>query len=460
MNRYENVLGTIGRTPLVHLSRVASGLDATILAKVECLNPGGSIKDRIGLAMIEDAERRGLLKPGGTIIEATSGNTGVGLALVAAVKGYRCIFVMPDKMSEDKQSLLRAYGAEVIITPTAVPPDSPASYNGVADQLGREIPGAFRPNQFSNPLNPDAHYRTTGPEIWADTEGQIDVLVASMGTGGTISGTGKYLKEKKPELVVVGADPEGSILSGDSPQSYLVEGIGEDFVPRTFNRQVVDDMVRVSDEESFAMARRLAREEGLLVGGSAGTAVAAAIKYAHRLPQGKLVVVILPDTGRNYVTKIFSDSWMAAHGFADHALTTVTVSDVLASKEQSVPVVGIEPEAMVINAVRLMEAHDISQLPVLEGECNVGSVSEGTLLKLLHDGVDLEQQAIRTVMAQPLPQIEDRIDVTEVYRLLLGGHGGVVVTRKGCPIGFLSRIDLVKYWAKKGSTTAKEEPHE
>jgi cystathionine beta-synthase len=448
MGTYESVLGAIGRTPLVKLSRVTSGLGVTMLAKVESLNPGGSIKDRIGLAMIEDAERRGLLKPGGTIIEATAGNTGVGLALVAAVKGYRCIFVMPDKMSEDKRGLLRAYGAEVVITPTSVPPDSPESYNGVADRLGREIPGAFRPAQFSNPLNPDAHFRTTGPEIWADTEGRVDVLVASMGTGGTISGTGRYLKEKKPELQVVGADPEGSILSGDSPHSYLVDGIGEDFVPRTFNRQVVDDMVRVSDAESFAMARRLAREEGLLVGGSAGTAVAAAIKYARRLPQGKLIVVILPDTGRNYLTKMFSDPWMAEHGFVDRASTVQTAGDVLASRERLVSIIGIEPEAMAMDAVRLMEKHDVSQLPVLEGGRNVGSVSEVTLVKLLHDGVDLQRQAVRAVMARPLPEVEDRIDVGEVYRLLLAGGGGVVVTREGTAIGFLARIDLVNFWTR------------
>ena len=454
MQTLDNVLGAIGGTPLVRLSKVTSGLDVTMLAKVECLNPGGSIKDRIGLAMVEDAERRGLLKPGGTIIEATAGNTGVGLALVAAVKGYRCIFVMPDKMSEDKRSLLRAYGAEVIITATSVPPDSPESYNGVADRLGREIPGAFRPSQFSNPLNPDAHYRTTGPEIWADTDGKVDVLVASMGTGGTISGTGQYLKEKKPGLLVVGADPEGSILSGDSPHSYLVEGIGEDFVPRTFNRQVVDDMVRVSDAESFAMARRLAREEGLLVGGSSGTAVAAAIKYARRLVQDKLVVVILPDTGRNYLTKMFSDSWMAEHGFVDRALTAQSAGDVLASKANAIPIIGIGPDAMAIDAVRLMEQHDVSQLPVLEDGRNVGSVSEITLVKLLHDGVDLQRQAVRAVIARPLPEIEERIDVGEVYRLLLAGHGGVVVTRDGAAIGFLARIDLVNYWSK-----GKEEPN-
>ncbi|HPO01341.1 MAG TPA: pyridoxal-phosphate dependent enzyme, partial [Opitutaceae bacterium] len=261
MARYENILQAVGRTPLVRLARLGAGLASPIYAKVESLNPGGSIKDRVGLQMIEAAERAGLLQPGGTIVEATAGNTGVGLALAAAVKGYRLIVVLPDKMSAEKISLLRAYGAEVVITATNVPPDSPESYNGVADRLAREIPGAFRPDQFSNPNNPLAHYLTTGPEIWADSEGKVGVLVAGMGTGGTISGTARFLKEKNPNLIVVGADPEGSILSGDSPRSFKVEGIGEDFIPKTFNRQIVDEMVRISDKESFNTARRLAREE-------------------------------------------------------------------------------------------------------------------------------------------------------------------------------------------------------
>jgi cystathionine beta-synthase len=314
---FGSVLATIGGTPLVRLNKLTGNISSKLFVKVEAFNPGGSSKDRIGLVMIEAAEKSGQLKPGGTIVEATAGNTGVGLAQAAAIKGYRTIFVMPDKMSADKIALLKAYGAEVVITPTSVPPDSPESYNGVAERLAQEIPGAFRPNQFNNPNNPLAHYLTTGPEIWRDSGGEVEVFVAGMGTGGTISGTAKYLKEKNPNVIIVGADPEGSILSGDTPKSYKVEGIGEDFIPRTFDRQLVDEMVRVSDKESFNTARRLAREEGLLVGGSSGTAVAAALKYAERLTKGKYIVVLLPDTGRNYLSKIFSDQWMKENGFLE-----------------------------------------------------------------------------------------------------------------------------------------------
>ena len=336
----DNILEAVGRTPLVRLNKIARGIKSTIYVKPEMLNPGGSVKDRIGIAMMEDAEREGKLKPGGTIVEATAGNTGVGLALVAAIKGYRCIFVMPDKMSQDKINLLRAYGAEVVITPTSVPPDSPESYNGVADRLAREIPGAFRPNQFENPNNPRAHYLTTGPEIWEDSGGKVEVFVAGMGTGGTISGTGQFLKEKNPNITIVGADPEGSILSGDTPKSYKVEGIGEDFIPKTFNRQLVDEMVRVTDEESFLMARRLAREEGLLAGGSSGTALAAALKFAQRLDRPKYIVVLLPDTGRNYIDKIFSDRWMMENGFLkqNHA-KEAHVQDALLTKKRFPPLI-------------------------------------------------------------------------------------------------------------------------
>ncbi len=449
MRVFANVLEAIGKTPLVKLTKVTEGLPVTILAKIEYFNPGGSVKDRIGLAMIEDAERRGLLKPGGTIVEATAGNTGVGLALVAAIKEYRCIFVMPDKMSEDKINLLKAYGAEVVVTPTNVPPDSPESYNGVADRLAREIPGAFRPNQFANQKNPEIHYHTTGPEIWNDTDGKVDVFVAGMGTGGTISGVGSYLKERKPDLIVVGADPEGSILSGDFPKSFKVEGIGEDFVPATFNRQAVDEMIRVSDAESFWMTRRLAREEGLLVGGSSGTAAVAAVKFARRLPAGKTVVVLLPDSGRNYLTKIFSDRWMEEQGMLDYSPEHFTVGDVLKLKSQTPALISIGPEQRASQAVEMLDQHQISQLPVIQEGKVLGTVGEVTLAKLLHDGADLSDKLVRDVMARPLPQVEATTDLAEPYRLLLAGHGGVIVTRSGVAEGFLARIDLVNFWNRK-----------
>ena len=444
MARYENILQAIGRTPLIRLRRIGADIASPIYAKVESLNPGGSVKDRVGFAMVEAAEKAGLLKPGGTLVEATAGNTGMGLALVAAVKGYRLIVVLPDKMSAEKISLLRAYGAEVVITATNVPPDSPESYNGVAERLAREIPGAYRPDQFSNPNNPLAHYLTTGQEIWTDSEGHVEVFVASMGTGGTISGTARYLKERNPAITIVGADPEGSILSGDAPHSYKVEGIGEDFIPKTFNRQVVDEMVRVSDKDSFNTARRLAREEGILAGGSSGTALAAALKYAQRLTQPREIVVLLPDTGRNYISKIFSDEWMRENGFwQDRVSRAVKIAQVLGQKKVLPPLISVQPQDKLKAAIQLFQQHNISQLPVIENNRVVGSLNEASIMKTLHDGVDLNNQEIRAVMGKPLPVLDENTDIAEAYRLLLGGSPAIVVLRADAPVGLISRFDFI-----------------
>ena len=441
-----SILEAIGHTPLVRLNRLTRGLRAEICVKMEPLNPGGSVKDRIGVKMIEAAEQAGQLAPGGTIVEATAGNTGVGLALAAAVKGYRCIFVLPDKMSADKVDLLKAYGAEVVITPTSVPPDSPQSYNGVAERLSREIPGAFRPNQFGNPNNPLAHYLSTGPEIWEDTGGRLDAFVAGMGTGGTISGVGRYLKEKDPAIAVVGADPEGSILSGDSPHGYKVEGIGEDFIPSTFTRQVVDEMIRVSDRESFNTARRLAREEGILAGGSAGTALAAALRYAERLPAGKRVVVLLPDTGRNYLSKIYSDGWMQENGFWEGEVRArVPVGELLERDRKKSLLIAVSPDDPLERVARLLEERAISRVPVLEGGRSVGTVSETSLVLAAAGGRGLPDVPVRQFMGRPLPEIDAGSDVREARRQLLSGAGALLVIRDGRPWAVITESDLVGY---------------
>ena len=450
----ENVLDAIGRTPLVRLRCVAERSPCPVYGKAEFINPGGSIKDRIARAMVEQAERDGLIQPGvSTIIEATAGNTGVGLALTAAVKGYRCIFVLPDKMSAEKLDLLRAYGAEVVIVPTNVPPDSPESYNGVADRLLNEIPRAWRPNQFGNLANPDVHYRTTGPEIWEQTAGRVTCFVAGIGTGGTISGVGRYLKERNPQVRIVGADPDGSVLSGGTPKSWKVEGIGEDYVPKTFNSQMVDDWVRVTDAESFAAARQLARREGLLVGGSSGTAVAAALRYAERLTPSDLVVAILPDTGRNYLSKFYNDEWLRLNGFADTPARRATAADVLEMQGQR-KLLALTPEHTVQDAVALCRVQAISQIPNNEGDRSVGSIQEVTLARLLHDGPAPEDVKLRGVMARPLLEVDATIALDEVYRLLMAGHTGVLVRRGGRIAGIITRIDLVEYWDRPPASAA------
>ena len=441
----DSILDAVGHTPLVQLSRLGEGLQAKVAVKVEMTNPGGSVKDRVALAMIAEAEQKGLLRPGGTIIEATAGNTGVGLAMVAAVKGYRCIFVLPDKMSNEKIALLKAYGAEVVITQTAVAPDSPESYNGVADRLSREIPGAWRPNQFTNLANPEIHYRTTGPEIWDQTKGKITVFVCGVGTGGTVSGVGKYLKERNPNIKVVGADPEGSVLSGGSPKPWKVEGIGEDFVPKTFSSQYVDDWVRVSDAESFHVARELARREGMLLGGSTGTNVAAALRYARRLGPGQLVVALGCDTGRNYLSKFFDDGWLKANSLIFDQPPAHSVGDLL-KKRGPRKLVSVTPDATAEQAIQLLEATGISQLPVLDGGRPVGSVQEVSLARILHDGRDPTKVPIGELMARPLPVLDIHTHLDEAYRLLLAGYTGVLATQDGEVIDIVTRIDLIHYW--------------
>ena len=444
----ETILQSVGRTPLVQVRRMSEGLQARIYLKLESINPGGSVKDRVGVAMIAEAERRGWLRPGGTIIEATAGNTGVGLAMVAAVKGYRCIFVVPDKMSREKISLLKAYGAEVVVTPTSVAPDSPESYNGVADRLAREIPGAWRPNQFTNLANPDVHYRTTGPEVWQQTEGRVTVFVAGVGTGGTISGVGRYLKEQNPDVKVVGADPEGSVLSGGSGKPWKVEGIGEDYVPKTFNSQVVDDWVRVGDAEAFHVAREMARREGMLLGGSSGTSVAAALRYARRLSGQHLVVALGADTGRNYLSKFYDDQWLAENKLTMTEEPTFSIGDLLRTRGPR-DLVTVEPSATAAAAIELMQSRGISQLPVLEGGRPVGSVQEVTLARVLHDHQDTERVAVGEIMARPLPVLDVRVHLDEAYRLLLSGNTGVLAVAEGKVVDILTRIDLVQYWDRQ-----------
>jgi cystathionine beta-synthase len=459
-SEHPSVLELVGNTPIVRLQTLGWDTGSTLLAKLEYLNPGGSVKDRIGLAMLEAAEREGKLKPGGTIVEPTSGNTGIGLAIAAASKGYRCIFVMPDKMSQEKISMLRAYGAEVVITPTAVEPDSPESYYSVSSRLAEEIPGGYKPDQYSNLANPEAHYEVTGPEIWKQTGGEIDAIVISVGTGGTISGVGRYFKEHKPEVLIVGADPEGSVYTAKADEDvhpYLVEGIGKDAWPATMDPSVVDEWIRVSDRDSFLTARRLAHEEGLLVGGSGGTTVWAAIELARRMGPGKTILTMIPDSGRSYLSKIYDDNWMLEHGFVERREPLPTVDQLLRSKtveEVSVPeFVTVSAHQKVGEAVDIMQRYSISQLPVVrDGELEsladvIGSLQDRDLLDRVFKNPDALHDDVANVMQPPLAAVESGATLDEVFSTLTGPRNAVVVARGGKPVGVLTRSDLLEYLA-------------
>jgi cystathionine beta-synthase len=457
---YPTVLDLVGQTPLVRLQRLAPAGGPTILAKLEYLNPGGSVKDRIGLRMIEEAERSGKLKPGGTIVEPTSGNTGVGLAIAAAINGYRCVFVMPDKVAEEKRALLRAYGAEVVVCPTAVEPASPESYYSVSNRLAEEIPGAFKPDQYSNQANPEAHFETTGPEIWEQTGGEVDAIVFTVGTGGTITGTARYLRAQNPDLLVVGADPEGSIYSSpDDVHPYLVEGIGEDFWPATYDQSVVAEYVTVSDRDSFRTARRLAREEGLLVGGSGGTAVWATLEVAKRFGPEATLVTLVADSGRGYLSKLYDDDWLREHGFAERPTPAPTIEQVLAFKREEEPevpdLVLIESHEKVGQAIDLMQRYSISQIPVVRHEPAesladvVGSIRERGLLERVFRNHGALEDDVAAAMDPPLPAVEIGESVDTVFADLSGDTGSpaVVVADHGRPRGVLTRADLLEYLA-------------
>ncbi|HEV3096088.1 MAG TPA: cystathionine beta-synthase [Candidatus Dormibacteraeota bacterium] len=447
-----SILEAVGHTPLVRLQHITAGVRPTILAKLETLNPGGSVKDRIGLRMIEEAERQGLLKPGGTIVEPTSGNTGHALAIAAALKGYRMIFVMADKQSPEKIALLRAYGAEVVVCPTAVPRESPESYYSVAERLSHEIPGAYQPNQYFNQANPRAHYETTGPEIYEQTDGTVDVVVAGLGTGGTMTGVARFLREKKPSVMIVGADPEGSLYSGDAIKPYKVEGIGEDFIPGTIDLKLIDRIVRVSDRESFLMARRITREEGILVGGSAGTAMTAALEVARDLDASKLIVVILSDTGRNNMSKIYNDEWMRQNGFLER-FPRQLVHDVVVSREREMPeLITVSSQEKVGRAIDLLQEYGISQMPVTEDGSGasrrlVGSIQERTLLDRVYRDPGLIETTVGAAMDGPFPTITAGAHVDEAFSALLGGATALIVMDAERPVGIITRLDLLEFMA-------------
>lgn len=451
-----SLLDLVGNTPLVRLDRMGRDLTCHLLAKLEFMNAGGSVKDRPALAMIEAAERDGLLKEGGTIVEPTSGNTGVGLAIVAARRHYKCVFVMPDKMAPEKISLLRAYGAEVVVCPTAVSPEHPDSYYSVAQRLAEEIPGAFRPNQYANPANPASHVATTGPEIWRQTSGRVTHFVAGVGTGGTISGVGKYLKSQNPDVQIIGADPEGSVYSGGSGRPYLVEGIGEDFWPTTYDPSVVDRVVMVSDQNSFGTARRVTREEGILVGGSAGTAVWAAVHIGHELGPEHVVVVLIPDSGRGYLSKLYNDGWMADFGFIRSL--GQTVGDVLHRKAGDMPkLVHVHPDETVREAIAILREFGVSQMPVVSAEPPLvaaevrGAVHERDLMERAFSDPGVLDLPLGEVMSPPLPMVGSG-EAVELAVQRLEAAPAVLVLESGHPVGILTRSDVLDFLVSRNAT--------
>jgi cystathionine beta-synthase len=452
---HETILGTLGNTPLVRLNKITRGYKGHYFVKVESFNPGGSVKDRIGIEIVEEAEKEGRLRPGGTIVEATSGNTGLGLAIVAAIKGYKTVFTMPDKMSIEKIRLLRAFGAEVIVTPTAVPHDSPESYTEVAKRVVRETPNSILANQYFNPKNPEAHYKFTGPEIWEQTGGQIDYFVCGVGTGGTISGIGKFLKEKNPAIKIVGADPKGSVLREyfytkkypNVLKTYKVEGIGQDWLPGTLNFDVIDDMVEANDKESFVMARRLTREEGIFVGGSTGTAIAGALKYADRMKENDVMVILLPDTGERYLSKIYNDDWMRENGFLTP--DKITLRYVLQSKAKNVSqLIAVDPTTTLQKALDLFRENDVSQLPVLEKGKSVGTVNDNDLMSAVLDDHKKLDATVNTIMKPPYPILGASAPIEYAIDYLKKKDSAVLVEDEHKIVGILTRYDVIEYMAR------------
>jgi cystathionine beta-synthase len=450
----QNILQLIGNTPILKLNKLTTDLQCTIFAKLEFLNPGGSIKDRIGIAMIQAAEAESLIKPGYTIVEPTSGNTGLGLAMAAIAKGYKMIFTLPDKMSKEKIDLLKAYSAKVIVTPTNVPADHPANYIKVAERIVKETPNSFMPNQYFNKANPEVHYKTTGPEIWEQTDGKVDILVATMGTGGTISGIAKYLKEKNPNVCIVGVDPEGSMYHHEfygtkgEIHSYKVEGIGEDFLPANLNLKLLDEIITVNDKEAFLTARELTQKEGLFAGGSAGAAVFAALQVAKRGEnKGKIIVVILPDTGRNYLNKIYSDDWMVENGFLPGGTDKIAVKDILKAKTNKINLLFVNPEDKLNLAIELMRTHGVSQLPVIEDGTQVGSIREISVMNKLSGNNSSSEHKVKDFLEPPLPtvNIDDKIAAP---LSLLKNQNAIAVQKENNTLDVITTIDVINYFLK------------